>query len=292
MQCPHCGAEIIPPARECSRCAGDVSAEPWPLPPPLPISSLPPPQPLSIPPPLITGAGESAGSSHGFAVTSLILGIASLLFSVFTALPGLIFGILALRQLNRTGGGQSSRGMAITGIVVSSITSLFFPLVVSLVYPAIAQIREHKLAKSCMNQQRKIAQALLIYAEDNGGMLPESTAVWAKLQPEMTNARSFHCPSEHGGPTAISYGFNRRLDRVPISSISNAYELVMTADSNSPAHTINSMEDITMRHADDYTDRYGKMFVASYLDGHVDMKRDRTIKLKPKLLKDTSTGQN
>ncbi|WP_240376279.1 DUF4190 domain-containing protein [Bacillus piscicola] len=64
-------------------------------------------------------------TTNGKAITSLVLGILSVvcIFLIFFLSPlfgivGLIFGIMAMKEVKRTG--QSGRGMAIAGIVCSS----------------------------------------------------------------------------------------------------------------------------------------------------------------------------
>lgn len=62
--------------------------------------------------------------TNGFAIASLILGILSVV------LLSVIFGIIALRQIKRTG--QSGRGMAIAGLVISGVWVLAFAALITL----------------------------------------------------------------------------------------------------------------------------------------------------------------
>jgi hypothetical protein len=59
-------------------------------------------------------------STNGAAVAALVLGIASLLFGIFTGIPALIFGIVGYNKSKLLGG--KGKGQAITGIVAGSIT--------------------------------------------------------------------------------------------------------------------------------------------------------------------------
>jgi uncharacterized membrane protein len=61
------------------------------------------------------------------------MALASLLFGVFGcalcgvgALLGSVFGFVALSQINKSGGQQSGRGMAIAGIVIGLIMFIVF----------------------------------------------------------------------------------------------------------------------------------------------------------------------
>ncbi len=90
-----------------------------PLPPALPGGYLPPP-PLPPPP-----------QNNGMAIASLVLGIISLACcQCLTAIPGVIFGHIALGQIRRSGGTQGGSGLAVAGLVTGYIaiggTLLFF----------------------------------------------------------------------------------------------------------------------------------------------------------------------
>lgn len=66
---------------------------------------------------------EAAGTSNGFAVASLVLGIIGLPASCFVIPPVLavIFGIIAYNQITRANAEGGGKGMAIAGIVLGAI---------------------------------------------------------------------------------------------------------------------------------------------------------------------------
>ena len=78
--------------------------------------------------------GEVENPSKAFAITSLVLGIVSIPFICCTwigliiAVAGLVFGILSLTRK------ENGRGMAIAGIVCSSIAAVV--IIVILIYAA------------------------------------------------------------------------------------------------------------------------------------------------------------
>jgi len=57
------------------------------------------------------------GKADGFAIASLLLGLAGI--TVIGAVLGIVFGIMALRRIRRTG--QRGRGMAIAGLALSAV---------------------------------------------------------------------------------------------------------------------------------------------------------------------------
>jgi hypothetical protein len=59
--------------------------------------------------------------ANGFAIASLICGIASLCAGLVTAILALIFGHIALTQINQSGGMEQGRGIAIAGLVMDYV---------------------------------------------------------------------------------------------------------------------------------------------------------------------------
>ena len=57
-------------------------------------------------------------SSNGLAISAMVCGIAGLFSCAFTSILAIIFGHIALHQINRSGGIQSGRGMAISGLIL------------------------------------------------------------------------------------------------------------------------------------------------------------------------------
>ena len=75
-------------------------------------------------------APEMAGSTmsgappqNGLAITSLVLGIVSIVAGtlIFTAIPGVVCGHIARRQMRESPGAQSGEGMAIAGLILGYI---------------------------------------------------------------------------------------------------------------------------------------------------------------------------
>ncbi|WP_410661189.1 DUF4190 domain-containing protein [Amycolatopsis sp. lyj-112] len=94
-------------------------SEQYPFEPSRPADPLPPGQHQPSPPQWMAVAPGPAAPAgrNGFAVAALIMGILGL--CGLSLIFGLIFGIVALVQINRTG--QTGKGMAITGIVLSLV---------------------------------------------------------------------------------------------------------------------------------------------------------------------------
>jgi Domain of unknown function (DUF4190) len=100
-----------------------------PPPPPGPPPSVPPPPPPVPPPPGSPPGpgypppvpyGYSTQTTNGFAVAALVIGILGAM-GCFAWIVALVFGYIAKRQIDRSGGTQKGRGMAIAGIVLGYV---------------------------------------------------------------------------------------------------------------------------------------------------------------------------
>ena len=57
--------------------------------------------------------------TSGLAIASLVLGICSMACSIFTAIPALICGGMAIARINKPGSGLEGRGQAIAGLILA-----------------------------------------------------------------------------------------------------------------------------------------------------------------------------
>jgi len=107
-KCPYCAEEIQDEARVCRFCGRDLVGLP------APPSTMPYPQFTPMPYPQV-----APPRTNGLAVASMVLGILCL-YGIGSILA-LVFGYQAKGQIERSGGRESGRGMAIAGIVLGWI---------------------------------------------------------------------------------------------------------------------------------------------------------------------------
>ncbi len=95
--------------------------------------SPPPPPPWQSPPSAYGQPGAPIGSrTNQKATWALILGILGpLCCGIFTAIPALILGIMARKEIDASGGSQSGRGMAIAGIVLGIVGIIVSLLIIA-----------------------------------------------------------------------------------------------------------------------------------------------------------------
>lgn len=137
--------------------------------PPLPDTEFPSAlEPTNSPPPFPSGQTGTT-KNCGLATTSLVLGILSFCLSIITAIPGLITGIMGLRQISETASAGSVRltgkGKAITGIILSSINIALFLILLIAVGLLLPAIRQAARRSTAANQLKQIGLGLHMYAD-------------------------------------------------------------------------------------------------------------------------------
>jgi len=174
------------------------------------------PMPGAAPPPPIVGVlvNTAPPRGNGLATASLVLGIVGLVscgLLVPASIIGLILGIVALNNAKKTPqiGGQN---LAVAGIVTSAAFILVMPILASILFPVAAKSREKARQATCNSNQRQLALAIQMYAQDNGGQYPG--ADWAnQISPYLgSSAQMFACPSDGTADSGvISYGYSSAL---------------------------------------------------------------------------------
>jgi hypothetical protein len=107
------------------------------------------------------------------AISSLVLGVASFTCWIFTGLPAVLLGVLALRNIYRSNGQLKGEGLAIGGIITGGITSFFIlPVMIALLLPAVQAARETARQNMSMNNMKQITIAMHNYAVTHGSTFP------------------------------------------------------------------------------------------------------------------------
>ena len=121
--CPRCGASLAEAAPAPGPADGAQAGWGQPQPPPPPQAWGQPPAAAAgwqqTPPPA-WGPPTTTPQTNGMAIASLICGIASIAMCLgpFASVPALITGYKAREEIDRGGGVQQGRGMAVAGIVL------------------------------------------------------------------------------------------------------------------------------------------------------------------------------
>ena len=196
--------------------------------------------------------------------------IVFILLMLLTPLLSVILSIIARFMIGKT----ISQGREVSFANSIIFLSIVLPLLVCMLYPVFAKVREYP-QPTCTSNQRQLAMAMLMYAEENDDLLPGK----ANITPRFTNTlkqqwrvtdiqglspRIYHCPqgslSGDAGPATAEYAMNAGVMGVDIERIPLPYATLLTADTKG-TDAIFSAGDIDRRH--------NGGFIASFGDGHV-----------------------
>jgi prepilin-type N-terminal cleavage/methylation domain-containing protein/prepilin-type processing-associated H-X9-DG protein len=142
-------------------------------------------------------------------------------------------------------------------------------ILAAILFPVFAKAREKARQTTCLNNQRQLATAIQLYAQDHEEVLPDATSVWGDLKLEKA---VFICPTA-GKKVTIGYVYNPKVSAQAMGDIPRPAYRWMTADG------VNA--EPVARH----TAATGKCMVG-FADGHVEvldlncLTLDTTDKLK------------
>lgn len=154
------------------------------------LQSAPPPTPATPPVPASSApvaaapapayARPAAGSAslppapqrtNPLAGWSLGLGLGSL-FCIFSAIPAVICGHMAISRINRSGGREGGRGMAVAGLVIGYLMIAAIPVLLSLAIPTFNIVQQKALEAKSMANARQVVLSCKMWASDHGGKYP------------------------------------------------------------------------------------------------------------------------
>lgn len=142
-----------------------------------------------------------ATKTSGAAIASLVLGICSFFCFIITAIPGIIYGIIAMRKIDAARGALAGRGQAIAGLVMCGLSFFLVPVVgilASIAIPALSQAKGKAQEVQCLSNVKQISVAWEMY-ELETGKPPRALADLEKVSPGIAGLK---CSEERGaGPS-------------------------------------------------------------------------------------------
>jgi len=191
MFCPKCGKENPDNAQLCQSCNYVLTS-------------------VSRPPCL-------DAKTSGLAIVALVLGILSPFTCLVTAIPAIIFGIVALVKISKSAGWLKGNGLAIAGIVIPPVSLPVIALVMAILMPAFARTRAIAQRMVCATNLSGLGKAMLIYANDYGDKFP-TPSKWCDLLIEHAELtpKSFICKGAPEGP--CNYAMNKNVEKLGANS--------------------------------------------------------------------------
>lgn len=249
INCPHCKKDgqydelyrgkIV----QCGNCLNDFTAND---------------QPAAGKSPVVTGVQprirqqQQPPENCGMAIGAFVTGLLGIPF------VGLILGIISMNKINASNGQLTGKWMAITGLVLSATQIVMIPVLAAILFPVFAKSREKAYQTTCVSNQRQIAVAVQMYAQDHEETLPSDKTMWTDI---MLDQQMKTCPKVKNGEP--SYGYNRGLSKVKYEFIPDASIMMLTADGGNSSNLLTSVQDMKFRHINNCA--------VSYADGHVEM---------------------
>ena len=139
----------------------------------------------------------------------------------------------------------------------------------AILFPVFAKAREKARQTSCMNNQKQISTALLMYAQDNDETFPPASSVWQQVK---LPAQVYICPTK-GNKFPNGYVYNSALDSQALGTFSDPTGMLMTADGQHTGTVNPSTYPNVAYDSADYDLRHTNMLVSSFVDGHVTLSK-------------------
>ena len=144
------------------------------------------------------------------------------------------------------------------------VVIVIIAILAAILFPVFTRAREKAYQTTCLSNQRQIATASLIYAQDHDEIFPGTAnansstvnTIWNDLNMPL---QVLVCPSEQKYPNG--YGFNGNVTGQPLGNLSDPTIIALTADTQAGSlNMLYSPSDLSRRHAGGT--------IISYADGH------------------------
>jgi len=192
MYCPKCGTKNPDSAKLCCSCGFFL-------------------------PEVSVSASAPTVKTSGLAIASLVLGILSFFTLFLTAIPAIVFGIVALVKISKSSGQLKGSGLAIAGIAVPAASLPVIALLMGILTPALARVRQISFRMVCGTNLSGLGKAMLIYANDYDDKFP-TPSKWCDLLIEHAEVtrETFRCKGAPKGP--CNYAMNKNIEKLGISA--------------------------------------------------------------------------
>jgi hypothetical protein len=232
------------------------------------ISSAPPPLSSAMP----TTATAAPQKMSGMAVTSLVLGILGIVtcgITVLLSAPiGLILGAIAMNKIGKSQGQLRGKGLALAGIITSGVAFLLIPIFAAMMLPALAAAKQKAQEINCVNNEKQLGLAMMIYSGDNKDKFPPAATWCDAIKTYAGSEKVFKCPAANSS-SRCDYAFNAKLDGMDKSKINPQTVMIFESDGGWNADGGSELMIGKPRHA--------RMFVVALADGSVQQVREAQL---------------
>jgi prepilin-type N-terminal cleavage/methylation domain-containing protein/prepilin-type processing-associated H-X9-DG protein len=142
-------------------------------------------------------------------------------------------------------------------------------ILAAILFPVFAKAREKARQTQCVNNQKQIATATLIWSQENDEKFPVSTSFWTSVD---VPAKVKQCPTA-GKTVANAYVYNSKLSGIAVGDVLSPVTMPLTADGQHQGVTGNAdnVDNVAYTY-DDVAFRHNKGSIMSFVDGHAELK--------------------
>ena len=163
---------------------------------------------------------------------------------------------------------RSSQNKGFTLIELLVVIAII-AILAAILFPVFSKAREKARQTACTSNQRQIALALMIYAQENKETLPPDSTVWSVVLAS-TAPKVLNCPTN--GQQTRGYVYNGFASDLSLGEITSPSDFVLTADgqttgSAGPPVTYDNVAYSQTQ----YSLRHGGKVIASFADSHVEL---------------------
>ncbi|HEX2950840.1 MAG TPA: prepilin-type N-terminal cleavage/methylation domain-containing protein, partial [Armatimonadota bacterium] len=142
-------------------------------------------------------------------------------------------------------------------------------ILAAILFPVFAKAREKARQTQCVNNQKQIATATLIWSQENDEKFPVSTSFWTSVD---VPAKVKQCPTA-GKTVANAYVYNSKLSGIAVGDVLSPVTMPLTADGQHQgvAGNADNVDNVAYTY-DDVAFRHNKGSIMSFIDGHAELK--------------------
>ena len=153
------------------------------------------------------------------AIWSLVLGILSITcLWILGSIPAIILGILAIKNIDRSAGRLTGKGLAIGGIATGGagvfIGMVTFGFVAAVTLPVVVKVKEKADLAKQLSEMRQITLGCLSYASDNDDKFPKDLAVLVSDFYLDSEEMLMWSPADDPSVAPMPYRYRSQLDHV------------------------------------------------------------------------------
>jgi len=194
------------------------------------------------------------------AITSLVLGFLGLFTFGIAAVFGLALGIVSWIQIRKNGGQLQGAGLALAGIMVSTVVLVLILISSFAGRGSISMARQKSSADNCLNNEKQLAIAIRIYTARHHEHLPPATTWCDAIKDEVNSDQVFKCLASNPG-SRCDYVFNVRLGGMDLTRVNPG--TVMLFEGNGGWNANGGPESLLRR------PRHARMINIAFADGSV-----------------------